>query len=126
MKSKIVLIAACLLILGLGIGGFAYKTSIGTAPAACACCKGDSCPMKKHENASATDKSSCCDDCDCCKGDSCPMHKKTDAAMKDSCPMHKADAAAEVKHDTTASGEKTCSCSCCSHHVDKKDTAAAV
>ena len=125
MRNKIILIAACLLVLGLGVAGFAYKTGVGTTRAtACACCKGDSCPMKK-QNASATDKASCCDDCDCCKGDSCPMHKKTDGAMKDSCPMHKTGPT-EMKHDATADADKSCDCSCCKHHKEKKHTAAAV
>ncbi len=63
MKRKITLIAAALLVLGLAIVAFAYTTDQTPVKAACACCKGDSCPMHKG-------------------GDSCPMHKAGAGEMK--------------------------------------------
>ncbi len=116
MKRKITLIAAALLVLGLAIVAFAYTTDQTPVKAACACCKGDSCPMKKKD-ASATQTAASAD-CDCCKGDSCPMHKGGD-----SCPMHKAGAG-EMKHESMSGDAKTCDCSCCSKHKDEKQTSA--
>ena len=66
MKKQTILAIAALLVFGVGNATFAYVNTTGTS-ISCACCKGDSCPMKKKD---ASGKAvSCCDDCDCCSGD---------------------------------------------------------
>jgi hypothetical protein len=66
MKKQTILAIAALLVFGIGNATFAYVNTTGTS-ISCACCKGDSCPMKKKD---ASGKAvSCCDGCDCCSGD---------------------------------------------------------
>ena len=111
MKKKLFLIVIALLFLGIGAAGFAYKGAIGKQMAkCCACCCGDSCPMKDKDLASM-DAKSCCDNCDCCKGDNCPMKTKGETA----------DSASTAVVQTTTSDPKTCDCSCC-HGKDKTKT----
>lgn len=114
MNRRIFFIVAAIMVMAIGVAGFAYKRSTAMAAvAACACC-GDSCPMKKS-GASATDAKSCCD------GDSCPMHKgeKMAASHKDgmpeSCPMHNGGAKAQDA-SATAETKKSYDCSCCDHN----------
>ena len=99
-----ILAIAALLVFGLAIVAYSYQVGSDTpAKAACACCKGDSCPMKKKDGTATAEKADC--DCDCCKGDSCPMKHGDHAAM--------------------ASGDhKNCDCPCCHHDKEKKDTPA--
>jgi hypothetical protein len=123
MKRKIILAFAAVMVLGLGIAGFAYKRSMTNVAAATTSCCGDSCPMKSKETAS-TDAKACCD---CCKDDSCPMHNGEKTAsrqpdgMPESCPMRTSDAKAK-NASATADAKTSCDCSCCNH---KKETAAA-
>lgn len=110
------------------------------------CCgDADSCPMMKKDaagNRVAGSGHSCCD---CCGGDgeSCPMKDKaaaaavtavsTDAAKTGGtveCPMMKKGdgSTMEMKHGDhhmMMKDGKSCSCSCCDHDKQKKDTAAS-
>ena len=102
MKKRILLAISVLLVLGLAIAAFAYNQSSGSlfAKAACSCCTGDSCPMKK-DSAAAGQTASCCDSDDCCckkGGDSCPMK------------MHGEHTA---MHDDSGAAKAGCDCSCC-------------
>lgn len=128
MKKRILFAISTLLVLGLAIAAFALsgtntKTSVKDCCANCGAKSGDSCPMKKGENASATDKASCCDkdDC-CCKGDACPMKKGENGAGHDNCPMMKKDKetaakSTEMKNVVVVSDAEDCcangSSACC-------------
>lgn len=99
-----------LLVLGLSVAAFAYKTTNNSLKTAMACCcKGDSCPMK-NKTSGATDAKadSCCDNPDCCckNGDSCPMKAKSDAAQTTSVDM---------KNVTVVSSDESCDKTCCKH-----------
>jgi hypothetical protein len=149
MNRKIFLVCAAIMVMVLGVAGFAYKrVNATTASAAMSCC-GDSCPMKsknatatadakagcdccgdsctmKSKNASSTaDAKSCCD---CCGSDSCPMkngeHSKTMAGMDhgkmgDSCPMMKDAKVQNASATASTDAKKSCDCSCCNHNKDK-------
>jgi hypothetical protein len=125
MNRKIFLLFAAVMILALGVAGFAYKRSTtATASNTMSCC-GDSCPMKSKQTASTGDVKA--SSCDCCDRDSCPMHNAGGEKMaaKDGmpadCPMHSKDAKAQ-NASATADAKTSCDCSCCKHN---KETAAA-
>src|SRR5687768_4942161 len=80
MKMKMMIAIAALMVFGLSIAAVAYTQTAGAASVSASCCKGDSCPMK-NKNASAGEKTSCCDDCDCCSGESCPMKKQGETSV---------------------------------------------
>ena len=118
MKKKLFLVIIALLFLGIGVGAFTYKGAIGKQVAkCCACCCGDSCPMKNKDAASVKDTASmdaksCCDNCDCCKGDNCPMKTKGETAESIVMPALQ----------TAAGDAKTCDCSCCHGKNPKTQT----
>ena len=47
MKTKLFVIAAAILVFGLGIAVYAFNSTTNTTASATASCCGDSCPMKK-------------------------------------------------------------------------------
>ncbi len=121
MNRKLFFVIAAIMLLALGVAGFAYKRNASTTVAAGMSCCGDSCPMKSKQTASTGDAKASC--CDCCTGDSCPMHngEKMSADMPADCPMRNGDTKAQ-KASATADAKTSCDCSCCKH---KQETAAA-
>lgn len=78
MKKVTISIITLIMTLGIAAVAYSYGDPCCTKDAkavACACCKGDSCPMKRKDTPE-NKAGSCCDKCDGCKGDSCPMKKK--------------------------------------------------
>jgi len=123
MNRKILFLIAAVMVMALGVAGFAYKRSSTASATAMSCC-GDSCPMKSKQTASAGDARTSC--CDCCTGDSCPMHngEKMSADMPADCPMHNG---AKVQNaSATADAKTSCDCSCCKHNKETAATAPAV
>jgi hypothetical protein len=126
MNRKIFLVCAAIMVMAMGVAGFAYKRSTGAVVTSAISCCGDSCPTKAKNASSTTDGRACCD---CCGGDSCPMkngeHAKAMAGtdhskMGDSCPMHNKDAKAQnVSATASADGKTSGNCSCCNHKNDK-------
>ena len=126
MNRKIFLVCAAIMVMALGVAGFAYKRSTATTAAAAISCCGDSCPMKSKNAAATADAKACCD---CCSSDSCPMkngeHSKAMAGMDhskmgESCPMHNKETKVQNASATASPDAKTsCDCSCCNHHKDK-------
>jgi hypothetical protein len=155
MKKKIILSITTLLVLGLGIVGFAYSpTDVTSAAVSCCCCSGDSCPMMKKDAAGKTVTAGH-ENCDCCKGgrESCPMMKKdasgkmehgancpmmmkkgenasADAKDGASCPMmKKGDGSADMKmmHDEhhMKMADGSTCCCPCCQHENKEKTETA-
>ena len=89
MKKKILLTFIAIFVLGIGIAAYAVNAagSWTTKAMSCCCCKGDSCPMKKKDGATAAagEKASCCDNCACCKDGSCDMKREGGASGGCSC-----------------------------------------
>ena len=147
MNKRIFFIAAAFLVFGLTIAAYAFNSAsiYDTGTAGVACCKGDSCPMKKKDasvknNASHSDDRACCKDgmCamkkgdaakaghgDCCKmkkahADAVSMKKMSDG---ESCPMmkeggHKMAAGHEAKAGHSGC---SCGCTCCGSKEKKAD-----
>jgi hypothetical protein len=111
MKKKILMAISVLLVLGLGIAAFAFKTTNNSSHHAAmeCCCKNGSCPMKDKSTATTGEQTtSCCDNPDCCckGGDSCPMKNKSDAAQKTDVDM---------KNVSVVTSEESCDKPCCKH-----------
>lgn len=135
MKTKLVILFAAIMVMGLSIAAVAYSTSTKVSKASTSCCSGDSCPLK-GKKASADKKESCCDDCDCCTGDSCPMKAKGKShahaekmADGEACPMKmKAEKADTATIETASAVTKTkgncCGCSCCGGEKKTETTAS--
>ncbi len=135
MKTKLVILFAAIMVMGLSIAAVAFTNSTSVSKASTSCCSGDSCPLK-GKKASADKKDSCCDDCDCCSGDSCSMKAKGKShagAMKmadgEACPMKmKAEksetAEVELANVVVVKGESCCGCSCCGSEKKTETTAS--
>src|SRR5260221_13325518 len=106
MKKNILVFVSVLVMLGFTMAFANNAGRIIDGKSMSCCCKGDSCPMKDKDKASA-DAKSCCNNCDCCKGDSCPMKMKHDQKDGMAVPM-------AAKTDDA----KSCDCPCCQHDKD--------
>jgi hypothetical protein len=145
MKKKIYILTAAVMIFGLAIAVYAFKsTVVDTEKSSVSCCSGDSCPMKKKK-ADTGEKVSCCDTCDCCKDGKCKMKKDGEAkashseaghkmADGESCPMMKDGHHKMMKegmhsmkekgehqgHAAKADGHAGCDCGCPCCGTEKK------